>query len=526
MQKDMPLQSQLDFYLPPCGVCDTFSLQFTPELIKIFYLARVLFSETSTHRIKTQVDPLLSREQIFSPKEKTDDKETKEKERSPINNDISLERIHSMGDVARLLPREHLIYTENVFLKKLANRELIRIDYEGNVGGVVSADRFLSPQQVELERSQKIYLLFDTSTSMNGENFKKLYMAKAIAIEYLRRVYREKPQIYFRTFHSEIGELAKVSTQEEIHDLIENISQLKTGGGRITYIGDAVVQAIEDIKSDPELEQAEILVMTDGFGPIPKDLKEQLGDIKLNVLLIPDLDIEKILQLYPTRKGWEDGGPDGTRPMPVFWKYYSNEPPPMRLENEDLCKKGPLSYKTASKSVNELKILEILQGLNQIYMLKEVCDDSIFSVITSILDEEFPVTLSELESIEACIKDLSEKEIKSISDDEKLQFLQTVNFLLRFLMVAKSNTTEKELKIKIKELKKLLEIQQARILADPWIQSILKVDKVKIDIKFDTALKQKKDESMPFMAAIFFLIKLLAEKLIESFKRLKVDYKF
>jgi hypothetical protein len=52
------------------------------------------------------------------------------------------------------------------------------------------------------------------------------------------------------------------------------------------------------------------------------------------------------------------------------------------------------------------------------------------------------------------------------------------------------------------------------------------VDKVKIDVKFDTALNQKKDESMPFMAAIFFLIKLLAEKLIESFKRLKVDYRF
>ena len=93
-------------------------------------------------------------------------------------------------------------------------------------------------------------------------------------------------------------------------------------------------------------------------------------------------------------------------------------------------------------------------------------------------------------------------------------------------MVAKSNTTEKELKIKIKELKKLLEIQQARILADPWIQSILETDKVKIDIKFSSALSQKKDESLPFMAAIFFLIKLLAEKFIESLKRLKVDYRF
>ena len=198
----------------------------------------------------------------------------------------------------------------------------------------------------------------------------------------------------------------------------------------------------------------------------------------------------------------------------------------MRLDNDDLCKKGMLSYKTASKSVNELKVLEILQGLNQIYMLKEVCDYSIFSVITSILDEEFPVKMAELESVEACVRDLSEKQVESMTNDEKLQFLQTVNFLLQFLMVAKSNTTEKEIKIKIKELKKLLEVQQTRILADPWIQSIQKVDNVKIDIKFDTALNQKKDESMPFMAAIFLLIKLFAEKLIESFKRLKVDYRF
>lgn len=526
MQETLSLQSQLDFYLPPCGVCDTFSLRFTPELIKIFYLARVLFSETSTHRIKTQVDPLLSRDKIFSPKAKTEDKESVEKERSLIDNYISLERIHSMSDVAHLLPREHLIYTENIFLKKLANRELIRIDYEGNVGGVVSADKFLRPVQVELERSQKIYLLFDNSTSMNGEKFKKLFMAKAVAIEYLRRVSREKPQIYFRTFHSEIGQLVKASTQKEIHGLIEFISQLNTGGGRITYIGDAVVQAIEDINSDPELEEAEILVMTDGFGPIPRDLKQQLGSIKLHVLLIPDLDIEKILQLYPTRRAWEEGGPDGTRPMPPFWKYYSTKAPPMLLESEELNKAGPLSYKTASKTVNEIKVLEILQGLNQIYMLKEVCDNFIFSMITSILDEEFSITPEDLEGIAKGITDLEIRSIDGMSNDEKLQFLQTVNFLLQFLMVAKDNTRQKEIKNKIRELKKKLEAQQARILADPWIQSILKSDRVKIDVKFDMAMNQKKDDSLPFMAAIFFLIKFLAEKFIESLKRLKVDNRF
>jgi len=526
MQDNLSLQSQLDFYLPPCGVCDTFSLRFTPELIKIFYLARVLFSEVSTHRIKTQVDPLLSRDRIFSSKAKSENRESVEKERSLINNDITLDRIHSMSDVAHLLPREHLIYTEDIFLKKLANRELIRIDYEGSVGGAVSADRFLRSVQVELERSQKIYLLFDNSTSMNGERFKKLFMAKAVAIEYLRRVSRERPQIYFRTFHSEIGDLVKAATQEEIHDLIQYISQLNTGGGRITYIGDAVVQAIADINSDPELEEAEILVMTDGFGPIPKDLKQQLGGIKLHVLLIPDLDIEKILQLYPTRRAWEEGGPDGTRPMPTFWKYYSSKAPPMMLESEELSKDGPLSYNTASKTVNEIKVLEILQGLNQIYMLKEVCDNFIFTMITSILDEEFSITKAELESIAKSITDLKNRRIDGLSNDEKLQFLQTVNFLLQFLLVAKDNTDQKAVKNRIRELKKQLEAQQARILADPWIQSILKSDKVKIDVKFDMAVNQKKDESLPFMAAIFFLVKFLADKFIESLKRLKVDNRF
>jgi hypothetical protein len=60
--------------------------------------------------------------------------------------------------------------------------------------------------------------------------------------------------------------------------------------------------------------QAEILVMTDGFGPVPRDLRERLGSIKLHIILIPDLDIEKILQMYPDRASWKKGGHDGCGP--------------------------------------------------------------------------------------------------------------------------------------------------------------------------------------------------------------------
>ena len=68
--------------------------------------------------------------------------------------------------------------------------------------------------------------------------------------------------------------------------------------------------------------------------------------------------------------------------MPVFWKYYRNEPPPMIIDDDDLSQAGALSYRTASKAVNELKIREILQGMNQIYLLKEVCSDFIFYLIS------------------------------------------------------------------------------------------------------------------------------------------------
>jgi hypothetical protein len=179
--------SYLSFYLPSCDVCSTQSLKFTPELMKIFYIARVVFSEASRHRIKTQAAPLFSRETVFARGRDQDHDSLQPQQPARMDNSISLAPISSVSDIAHLLPREHIIYPDTIFYKKVANRELIKIDYEGGAAAVTSVDDFLGEQQVELRRSQKVYLLFDNSTSMNGENFKKLIVAKAIAIEYLRQ---------------------------------------------------------------------------------------------------------------------------------------------------------------------------------------------------------------------------------------------------------------------------------------------------------------------------------------------------
>ncbi|MCP4713579.1 MAG: VWA domain-containing protein, partial [Deltaproteobacteria bacterium] len=437
------LQQHLDFYLSPCGVCSTENLRFTPEMLKIFYIARVIFSETSSHRIKSQSAPLFNRENIFTTRTVETDFDSVRKKKTLMDNRIALERIRSISDIAHLLPREYVIYQDNIFYKKLANRELIRIDYEGDTGGTMKADNFLREEESQLNKSQKVYLLFDNSTSMNGERFKKFFVAKAMVCEYLRRVSHEKPQLYFRSFHSEISDLVKAGTPSEIRTLLSHITHLRTGGGRVTVIGDAIVQAIEDIKADPDLKEAEIMVLTDGFGPVPKDLREQLGPIKLHLILIPDLDIEKILTLYPDRTAWEAGGPDGTRPMPPFWKYYTSSPPPMYINEDDLYQDEQRSYRTASKSVKELKMLEVLQGLNQIYALQEICENYIFIVITSILGETFSITLEELKLMEVSINEMADQDISGLTNDQKMQFLQTVLFLKEYLNVAKNNSKEK-----------------------------------------------------------------------------------
>ncbi len=520
-------QAHLDFYLPPCNVCNTQALYFTPELLKIFYLARVLFSETSTHKIKSQIAPLLNREQVFSSSATRPEQPRSSIQKVHLDNFINLGKISSISDIAHLLPREHVIYEENIFYKKVANRELIKIDYEGFSETTVSVDNFLHPEQTELNRSQKLYILFDNSTSMNGEKFKKFFVSKAIALEYLRTVSGEQPQIYFRSFHSEVGELVKVGTQQEIHTLINHITRLHTGGGHITNIGDAVLQAIDDITGDPEMHAAEILVITDGFGSIPPDLAERLGVIKLHVLLIPDLDIEKILQMYPNRKSWEQGGPDGSRPMPAFWKYHGNKPPPRFLDGDELLNDKVLSYETASKSIKELKVLEILQGLNQIYTLQEVCVNFIFVVIASILGETFKCSLDDLAGIEACVRELeqrSKEEIQKMANNEKLQLLQTVLFLTEFLTVVKTNATDSAVKQKTKQLMSILAALQARILEDPWTRTMLKIDSIRFDVSFDSAL-QHKDKQMRLLEAFAFLMKFLWKRLRESLQSLQYKYK-
>ena len=512
------LLSQLKFYLPLCGAINRYSLRFPPELVKIFYIARVIFSDQTTLKIKDQVSPLFSRSRIFSSRTQRAAEKNIQQQSSPMDNTLGIGKMSLMSDISRLIPREHTIYTENIFYKKLLNRELIKTVYQSPREEALSVDKFVGREEAELNRSQKVYFLFDNSTSMNGESFNKLFAAKAIAVEYLRKVSMESPQIYFRSFHSAVGELFQARTADEIFKLIEHIAHLQTGGGHITNIGDAVQQAIEDIKKDPELREAEILVITDGFGPVAKDLRNHLKNIKMHVVLIPDLDIAKILELYPDRTAWEKGGPAGNRPMPQFWHYYSKEPPPLRLDG-DFYQSAVRSYETAGKSVKELKRQELLQGLNQIYTIREHCENFIFVIITTLFGESFKCTEDEIDGMEAAVAELKRLAIQTMKHNEKLSLLQSLNFIGELLMLAYERAAKKNVKVRIRELLQAVKMLKSQILADPWILSILKVDDSRVDLKLSTELPSL-IKSLPFGKALVFFYRFLWQTVHEASLRL------
>ena len=106
-----------------------------------------------------------------------------------------------------------------------------------------------------------------------------------------------------------------------------------------------------------------------------------------------------------------------------------------------------------------------------------------------------------------------------------MKALQQVNFLIQFLEVARNNTQEGGLKKGIRAVERILRAVQARILDDPWIKSVLKVDDISIDFQFDMAAESKGDGAEGLLAAFVALIKMLRDKLRYFYGQLRDDYR-
>ncbi len=429
------------------------------EWINIFYIARCLFANQSKYPIKNQLKHILERKKVF-PDEDTNKelKRNNELINFSISDSIDVGKITSMQQISYILPREFLINTEEIFYKKLANRELHKKEFVDIDG--LSVSELVYGKEKELNRRQKVYILFDNSSSMNGDKLNKLYAAKAICLKYLQEVRKESPQLHFRYFNNEIGPLFKINKQKQIKDLIRYIINLNTFECYETRIGDALIKAIIDIKSDPELKQAEILMITDGLGNVPRDIKERLGKIKFHMVLISDINTDRFLKVFPNKEAWEQ----------ELYKLYNK----FNTNKEEALQQ--LYFQFGAKDMTTFR--ETFSKLPQLYKLQEIAD--IFIKIDSLFGERFKFTNEyELDQIRDLRLSMTKKIEGHLSNKEKYIIFQRIKFLIKYLDSALSREPLKELKSRIQKEINAFESLLKKFKEDEWFTTELDISNYK-----------------------------------------------
>lgn len=466
------------------------------EWIKIFFIARCLFSTDSVYPIKGRIAPILERNRIFKDdavKEEIDQNDIIVN--SELADNVDIGKVTSTSQILHILPREFLINTEDLFYKKLINHELYRKAFKNPEG--LSVSELVYGKDNELNKRQKVYILFDNSCSMEGDKLNKLYAAKAICLEYLRRVQRESPQIYFRFFNQEMGQLQKITKSRQIKELIRYLINLHTVECYETKINEAILTAIADIKNDPDLRQAEIIMITDGLGDIHSDIKKQLGEIKFHMILIAGVVLDRFLNQYPT---WEDFLNLTQMCFPKLAQKYNLETD--HVDIDQFLKLYPCSTvwneaQVPKETPNMIPCWENFNKLLQIYRLQEVTD--IFVGIPSLFGERFKFSSAyELDMIEEIRLNLARRLEEELSNREKYEVLQRVRFLIKYLQILltqePTNEPPEEIKKRIKEEISGFQLLLKRINADEWFTSSL------ADRTLDVALRRK-EKTMSYISA-------------------------
>ncbi|MBU3698453.1 MAG: VWA domain-containing protein [Candidatus Kapabacteria bacterium] len=258
------------------GFFDTVEEHLPDEFTIIYEIARII--EDATHAISRSLAPIMelndpsavdaSTEHILVP-------------HVPEAKEYEADLIAAVSEVRYIYPAQFLL-PETVFLRKLAERSLWmpRAKQPRNFRYQSESNRF-APD----DRKQKVYILFDTSNSM--QHHYRIHLAKAIVYMFLRQNQRELGTIFFRTFDLQVGELMTARDIPSYDHLISTVMHVKAVGNG-TSLQKALQTAIDDISHESQLSHAQILVVTDGVAHIDLDhLRGQLGgQITVNTVKI------------------------------------------------------------------------------------------------------------------------------------------------------------------------------------------------------------------------------------------------
>jgi hypothetical protein len=223
------------------------------DFTAIFEIARVLEDEMSQLSQQLREVTRLPQPAESRRRDKTDDFHRY----TPAGDRYSADLITSYHDVSRIYPNQFLLPDE-VFMQRLALRELWMP--VARAGVILPVDDTLEGFALD-SRKQKVYILFDTSRSMQAHH--RIHLAKGVLYFFLKHNKSELGHISLRTFDDHVGELHTAVDEKSYQALMRYVLRL-THLGEGTVLQKALLTALEDIAAMEHLSGAEILIITDG----------------------------------------------------------------------------------------------------------------------------------------------------------------------------------------------------------------------------------------------------------------------
>jgi hypothetical protein len=145
-------------------------------------------------------------------------------------------------------------------------------------------------------------------------------------------------------------------------------------------------------------------------------------------------------------------------------------------------------------------------------------------IITALFGETFKCYEEDIDSMAAAIEELKQHSIEQLTHNEKLSLLQTLNFMSELLLLALERAAKKNMKARIRELLKMVGILKARLLADPWLLSTIKVADEQLSIQFAATISSF-FKDLPLAKALAMLIKFLWQTFRESLQILLARFR-
>jgi hypothetical protein len=194
--------------------------------------------------------------------------------------------IRNRRDVARIYSWQFAL-PDSVFDQRLAERMLWM--------PVSKAPKILPIQEIGENfsfdsRKQKVFILFDTSSSMHQHH--RIHLAQAILLHFLERNKADMGFISLRSFDDRVHSHHSATTPESYNALIRYILRIAHLGNG-TVLQKALLTALDEIETMEHLSGAEILVITDGAVSIDEELiRSRMDDnIKIHTIKIGHANI-------------------------------------------------------------------------------------------------------------------------------------------------------------------------------------------------------------------------------------------